>query len=155
MYEAAMLLGVWSEVPLQSKPWGSQEIEDLIIQRRLCVASAERSRIPRQIQKVSRTSLRKHNTTKAAKLHEKFTGLSELSNIEKCPVNSKANSEEIHPDVFAGALEEIYEDPNCNIQIDRNQIKDVPAFTLPELLWGFGKCETVEEQISHMWWSKL
>ena len=54
-------------------------------------------------------------------------------------MKTQGNHETIHPDAFADALEEIYEDPNCNIHIDRDKIKDVPAFTLPELLRAFGK----------------
>ena len=45
MYEAATYPGVRTEVPKLSKPWHSEELQDLIHERRFCSSAPGRSEV--------------------------------------------------------------------------------------------------------------
>ena len=45
----------------------------------------------------------------------------------------------IDPDVFAKALEEIYQSPDEKLQVDYDKIKSIPSFDLIEMRWALGK----------------
>ena len=83
MYEAATSPGVSVQVAVHSKPWQSEELQDLIRKRHLCTTSGERTSISKLIQKVSRKVLRKHQTEAASKLLETFSGLSDLPKVQE------------------------------------------------------------------------
>ena len=118
------------------KPWQSEEIQELIRKRRMCITSRERASISKQIQKVSRRILRKHQTAEATKKLEEFSDLSDLPKIQEYPIKHSGSSIEINPKSFAEPLQEIYEDPGGTISVDYEKIKDVPLFNLPELSYA-------------------
>ena len=60
LYEAATCPGVRVEVPNESKPWYSEDLQGLIQQRRVCSNSSDRSLLSKRIQKLIRAILRKH-----------------------------------------------------------------------------------------------
>ena len=129
LYEAATSPDVRTEVPGKAKPWESEEIQSLIQQRRLCNTSIERASISKQIQKVSRGILRKHQTEEATKKLQESSGLSDLPKMQDYPTKHSGNSTEIDSKSFAQALQEIYEDPEGTIYVEYGKIKDVPLFT--------------------------
>ena len=75
-----------------------------------------------------------------------------------CPVSSSGNHQEIDCNIFAKALQEIYEDPDGTILVEYEQIKTIPAFVLPELSKalskmrnrrGADKTKVVVEMVKH------
>ena len=85
-------------------------------------------------------------------------GLSDLPKILECPIVSSGNHQEIDCNIFAKALQGIYEDPDGTISVDYEQIKNIPKFVLPELVKalskmrnrrGADKTKVVVEMVKH------
>ena len=70
---------------------------------------------------------------------ETFSGLSDLPKIREYPVKSSGNDEEIDCNLFAEALQKIFEDLDSSIEVNYEQVKDIPAFVSPELHRALGK----------------
>ena len=64
LYEAVVCPGVRIEGPEGVKPWQSEDIQRLILERRSCNNSTERTNISKKIQKMTRAILRKHQNKK-------------------------------------------------------------------------------------------
>ena len=112
MYEVANCPGVSVVLPNEAKPWQSEAYQNLIQERRSCDNAMERTRISKQIQKLSRFLLRQHKNKKVSKVLHDFIGLDRLPKIQEYPVERKQNDAEINCDVFAKALQQIYESPD-------------------------------------------
>ena len=122
MVHAATAPGIRVETKSGLKPWQSDEIQELIQKRRLCNTHTERATISKLIQKLSRRLLRKYKNDETEHLLQQFSGLSDLPKILDCPVSSPGNHQEIDCNIFAKALQEIYEDPDGTILVEHEQI---------------------------------
>lgn len=159
IYDAATGPDVPIQAEVRQKPWQSEEIQALIRKRRLCNTSQERASISKQIQKSTRKILRKYQNEKATKLLENFCGLSDLHQIQEYPIKKSVRSvDEIHCEIFAESLKEIFEDPSQSIEVDYAKFKDLPRFDLPEFAYalkkmanrrGSDKSKIVVEMIKH------
>ena len=88
LYEAATFADIRSQVSGEGKPWQSEAIQSLIRKRRSSTTSTERAEISKQIQKVSRTILRKHQNEEATKMLQQFPGLSDLPKHQEYPLQN-------------------------------------------------------------------
>ena len=142
------------EVPSETKPWHSEELQGLIQQRRLCGNSSDRSILSKRIQKLTRAILRKHKNSKISKILQEFTGLERLPKTQDYPVERKLNDAEIHCDIFDKTLEQIYESPDEILSVDYEKIKRIPSFDLSEMRWALGKWGILVVRISRTSLSK-
>ena len=109
LYEAATFADIRSQVSGEGKPWQSEAIQSLIRKRRLSITSEERAEISKQIQKVSRNILRKHQNEEATNMLQQISGLSDLPKHQEYPITKSGNSTEIDCNIFAEASRGIYE----------------------------------------------
>ena len=158
MHHAATAPGIRVGRKSRCKPWQSDEIQELIQKRRLCNTHTERASISKSIQKLSRKLLRKYKNEETEHLLQDFSGLSDLPNILECPISSSGKHQEIDCNIFAKALQQVYEDPDGTISVDYEKIKSIPEFILPELFGamrkmrnrrGGDKTKVVIEMVKH------
>ena len=122
----------------------------MIRKRRLSTTSKERAEISKQIQKVSRGNLRKHQNEEATKMLQQFSGLSDLPKHQEYPIKKSRNSAEIDCNIFAEALQEIYEDNENTLLVYYEKSKIFQRLVYLNSPTLYGKCAIVVGQINRI-----
>lgn len=158
LYESATTDGVYILYQDQEKPWQSDELKQLIQQRKTCGTKYERMQLSKLIQKKSRKALRKYHDDQTTIVLQEFAELGKIDALHHAPVTRSETTQQIDCDTFADTLQAIYESPSPSIPIDLSRIAEIPPFKMHEFQYalkfmrnrkGADKTNIVAEMIKH------
>ena len=118
-----------------SRPWDSTELQNLRATRKSATSGEERTRISKQIWRLTRKGLREHRTKQAVEKLTEFRQLEKLGKLHMCPI-TKTHTAGPNLESCATLLQQVYTTDN-HMEYETNYL--VLPFSLEELEYALKK----------------
>ena len=123
--------------PDESRPWDTDLLRQLRVQRRSTICPLERKQVSKKIWRLTRDELRKYRTSQAEQKLAEFSNLEVLQKLHLCPIQK---SHTIGPDLEACAnlLQQVY---TSDQDTKYAESFTIPLFTEQELKYGLKRMQ--------------